>query len=515
MVGCNCYGCCFDALPPPPLPPFLPPPWPLPQPQPAIHLTPTGATALCGEITSDARLPAGSYELTCPLVVRAGATLTVEAGCSFHASGGWPAANFSSIDTDADGRVTSEELWASHMWNNSGDQAIRLFRELVRALDVDSSGDLDSAEWADPGLAVTNPGASAMLLGIALVMERGGRLVASGRTDAPITFDFAGTGSGLVILGGAPTAHEVQRPYPYGGDEWADSSGVLRYVRVWHSRRGIGLFGVGNGTDIEHCEVAYSASNGFELHGGAVDVHHLSALFANGSAIALGGGYAGRGQYVFAALGADGLAGLTITGAATRPQLWSVTILGGGLQGLPSSSLAHLGGGGGEIGDAMFLHSPGVGIELAGPPTCFAQRRPSPPPVPPPPSPIATELLHASRQCGLQHEDGLSEGIGLGEHPSAESCAWAAGQQRLTDGGCESFQFSAVHPLWGCICCVQADGGPASNEWAVYRLTTMPPPLPSIPRRGMMLPSSPPPPPLLFRPSAECEVHTSRQLACS
>ena len=516
-AGCNCYGCCFVSLPPPPSPVSPPPSPPSSPPKPptnppwpatAVHLNVSGTNTLCGIITSDTWLTAVDYELTCSVIVAAGATLTIEAGCSVRASGGWQMADFSTVDSDGDGRIAPEELQA-----HFGSRVVVhwVVGQLLSALDDDDSDDLDSNEWSGFEDAAASIEPNAVLLGSAIIIERGARLVASGRADAPITFDFAGTGDGLVIFGGAPISHEaVPSPsYPYGGDDWSDDSGVLRHVRVWYSRRGVALFGVGNGTVVEHCEVAHIASDGFIFHGGAVDVRRLSALFANSSAIVLSGGYAGRGQFIFVALGAHGRAGITITGPTTRPRLFSITVLGGGAEGMPSSSLVHLGGGGGEVVGALFLYSRGVGVELGSPAADFAQLYPSPPPSPSPPSPFAASLLYTHRECGLQHPDGLSEGVGLGSHPSAESCALAAGSYYLISGECQTFQYSAIHPLWGCICCTQADGGRPSSLWAVYQLSFTPPPLPAIPHRVPLLPPLPPPPPLPG-PRAEREMFFSR-----
>jgi hypothetical protein len=100
---------------------------------------------------------------------------------------------------------------------------------------------------------------------VALVVRQGGRLVANGTAAAPITFTAQenidhfwtaarallarGRWGGLVILGRAPVAGGGSRQLSpaaagggcmgctYGGaDESAgESSGVLRYVRIWYA----------------------------------------------------------------------------------------------------------------------------------------------------------------------------------------------------------------------------------------------------------------------------------------
>lgn len=59
---------------------------------------------------------------------------------------------------------------------------------------------------------------------------------------------------------GLPSERRLQ----YGGSNSYDSSGALRFVRIWHAGyelfannelNGLTLAGVGNGTDIDHVEV--------------------------------------------------------------------------------------------------------------------------------------------------------------------------------------------------------------------------------------------------------------------
>ena len=90
-----------------------------------------------------------------------------------------------------------------------------------------------------------------------------------------------GKWGGIIILGKAPTSAasytsnfvEGISGKPYGGTDPTDSSGLLRYVRVWHGGavvgadneiNGITFGGVGSGTTVEYCEVAYNADDGFE-----------------------------------------------------------------------------------------------------------------------------------------------------------------------------------------------------------------------------------------------------------
>ena len=139
----------------------------------------------------------------------------------------------------------------------------------------------------------------------ALVVERGAKLLAHGSEDAPITFtalnpevqsseaattdtaastttttlETRGKWGGLILLGNAPTSAATPKEIEgitgktYGGTDPSDSSGVLSYVRVWHGGavvgadneiNGITFGGVGSGTIVENCEVAFNADDGFE-----------------------------------------------------------------------------------------------------------------------------------------------------------------------------------------------------------------------------------------------------------
>ena len=131
-----------------------------------------------------------------------------------------------------------------------------------------------------------------------IVIEPGGLIHANGTAAKPITFTSLdretasatqlstdsqvsslvagrrGKWGGLILLGRAPinapggvAAIEGLEGRHYGGADPMDSSGVLRYVRVWHAGavisqdneiNGITFGGVGQRTIVEYCEVAYS-----------------------------------------------------------------------------------------------------------------------------------------------------------------------------------------------------------------------------------------------------------------
>ncbi len=172
----------------------------------------------------------------------------------------------------------------------------------------------------------------------ALVIARGGKIMAEGTANDPIIFTAeaddtndpndlpAGTRGlwgGLIILGNATTNLEggeghiegipsTEERGSYGGGnnpDDADNSGVLRYVSVRHGGTDLGdgdeingvTFGaVGSGTTVEHVEVYANNDDGFEWFGGTVSCKYLVAAFCKDDAFDLDQGWQGKGQFFFA-----------------------------------------------------------------------------------------------------------------------------------------------------------------------------------------------------------------------
>jgi hypothetical protein len=147
----------------------------------------------------------------------------------------------------------------------------------------------------------------------ALVVARGGKLMAEGTAEAPIIFtsvadeigpgmiaspnldpDINGLWGGVLILGKAPISvssnasdFQIEGIPPsdirglYGGNDPEDNSGVIRNISIRHGGANIGegneingltLGGVGNGTVIENVEVVANQDDGIEWFGGTVNV---------------------------------------------------------------------------------------------------------------------------------------------------------------------------------------------------------------------------------------------------
>lgn len=158
----------------------------------------------------------------------------------------------------------------------------------------------------------------------ALLIARGGKLMAEGTADAPIIFtsvadeitpanvaagnfaspnldpDINGLWGGVIVLGRAHISasntsgdlSEVQiEGIPtsdanglYGGTDDSDDSGVLKYISIRHGGTNIGsgneinglsLGAVGTGTTIENIEIVANQDDGIEWFGGMVNVKNV------------------------------------------------------------------------------------------------------------------------------------------------------------------------------------------------------------------------------------------------
>lgn len=165
-----------------------------------------------------------------------------------------------------------------------------------------------------------------------LLVTRGSRLIADGSASAPITFssldaDFDGEGEwgGVVIQGFAPqygkgntgacfgsgTVCNVDGEGgtfvgKFGGNDPADDSGVLRYVRIAEGGRiagpnnevnGLTLQGVGHGTLIDYIQVHGNLDDGIEWFGGTVNVMHAVLTSNDDDDIDFDEGYQGNIQF--------------------------------------------------------------------------------------------------------------------------------------------------------------------------------------------------------------------------
>jgi len=158
----------------------------------------------------------------------------------------------------------------------------------------------------------------------ALLIARGGKLMAEGTSTSPIIFTSVadqilpgeiaspnlqstvnGLWGGLLILGNAPisaaSASMQIEGIPvsdlnglYGGTDPTDNSGSIKYVSIRHGGANIGegneingltLGGVGSGTTIENVEIIANQDDGIEWFGGAVNVKNAIIWNAGDDAV--------------------------------------------------------------------------------------------------------------------------------------------------------------------------------------------------------------------------------------
>lgn len=164
-----------------------------------------------------------------------------------------------------------------------------------------------------------------------LSVQRGSKLVAEGTADHPIIFTSAdsaglrhhGSWVGIFIYGKAPLTNFSDETYDFsgemeapgqrgsygthesnwgGGDDPADNSGILKYVRIEFGSRStvaaLNLIGVGTGTVLENVEVSYTSGAAFAFWGGTVNARNLVAFNTYYSGFLYTNGYVGKQQFL-------------------------------------------------------------------------------------------------------------------------------------------------------------------------------------------------------------------------
>jgi hypothetical protein len=211
-------------------------------------------------------------------------------------------------------------------------------------LDCTKDWILKDRTFVKAGVKVTiQPGTRILALQNAgLVVERGAKIEASGQSNQPIVFTASGTAPaagfwrGLYLLGNAPnngtyTGGAPQMgTYAYGGNQAADSSGTLKYVRVEYATDGLVLGGVGSATTIDYVQVRRTgATQCFAIAGGRFNGKHLVCQYPGDEMFEITNGYDGSLQFLFGhkAPTGGGHNGLLVdTGA--YPKIANVTFCG-------------------------------------------------------------------------------------------------------------------------------------------------------------------------------------------
>lgn len=147
-----------------------------------------------------------------------------------------------------------------------------------------------------------------------ILVKQGAKINAVGTPDKPIVMtsekEEAGAWGGIHICGRAHTNAEGGKGSSeiggatYGGNDDADNSGTLQYIRLEytgyafdeeHEANGISFYGVGNGTIVDHCEAYKGSDDGFEFFGGSVNVSNLVAVSCSDDSFDWTEGWNGKG----------------------------------------------------------------------------------------------------------------------------------------------------------------------------------------------------------------------------
>ncbi|WP_372916780.1 hypothetical protein [Salegentibacter sp.] len=192
-------------------------------------------------------------------------------------------------------------------------------------------------------------------LASALIVARGGKIMAEGTADEPIIFtsindnidlgekqgsnldeNDRGLWGGVLILGRAPSSFEGDSDESqiegipadddfgrYGGNDPEDNSGVFKYVSIRHGGaligsgneiNGLTMGGVGNGTVIDHVEIVGNVDDGFEWFGGTVNSSNLVAFAGGDDGLDIDQAYSGTITNALVIQGAESDHALEIDG---------------------------------------------------------------------------------------------------------------------------------------------------------------------------------------------------------
>ncbi|MBW2960478.1 hypothetical protein [Mesonia aestuariivivens] len=229
-----------------------------------------------------------TYQLTGPVVVQSGASLTIPAGTKISASGGTSAY----IAVAQGGKIFIE--------GEANNPVV-----MTSANETPAPGD-----W--------------------------GGLVVCGKAPTNKGGD-----------GGQTATAEVSN-LTYGGSEVSDNSGSIKYLRLEYTGaefngdkqfNGLSLFGVGNGTTVDYVQSYMGKDDGVEFFGGTVEGNHLVSIGSGDDSIDFADGWNGSGNYWYIKGGTKaGIEGSNNgdNGAATPmtdATISNVSIVGGGSEG--------------------------------------------------------------------------------------------------------------------------------------------------------------------------------------
>lgn len=201
-----------------------------------------------------------------------------------------------------------------------------------------------------------------------IAIQQGAQISAVGSPSQPIVFTSnagtpgSGDWGGLVICGRAPinstadgstdTATSEVGGLSYGGNSDTDNSGMLQYVRIEYAGgaidgnaelNGLSLYGVGNGTTIDHIQIFAGSDDGVEFFGGTVNVSQVAVVNCEDDSIDWTEGFTGTLTDVYVQHGASHDKAFECDGYNTdfsneggyfsAPTITNVTVIGTGIAG--------------------------------------------------------------------------------------------------------------------------------------------------------------------------------------
>lgn len=288
--------------------------------------------------------------------------------------------------------------------------------EVMDDIAIDTCWTADTVYFLNPKLDGTyvkvRPGATLTIeagttvkgrTGSALIVVRGGKLVANGTMVEPIVFTSAkpegsrtgGDWGGILMLGNAPTNwdgnDQLFEALPatdtegrYGGTDAADSSGSLRYVRIEFAGyeyasgkefNSLTLGGVGSGTVIDYVQVHQGSDDGIELFGGTVNVKHLVSSQNQDDGFDTDNGWIGKAQFLVVqhlngksndpnGYESDNHPSAFDATPRTEPMIWNATLIGDMAQAKPSFGAVLRRGTAGKYMNQIFLNFPSAALEV-------------------------------------------------------------------------------------------------------------------------------------------------------
>jgi hypothetical protein len=242
----------------------------------------------------------------------------------------------------------------------------------------------------------------------ALVVRRGGNLIARGTRLEPIVFTcaapvrvpgcwggvaingFSLLNNGEILPGGVDVNGCPQKVAPtggyFGGCLVQDTSGVLRYVRIEYAgmapagsapAAGLALLGVGTGTVVDSIQVIESRGPGLLLAGGTVDIRSVVLTHNEASGLRYEDGWVGRGQFLIVHQGSadgPGLLGINFplnpgAGPRSNPSLYNLSVVGPSSGGT-AQGLRFQDGAAGTVRNAVVLAPGAAGLDVDGAEAC-------------------------------------------------------------------------------------------------------------------------------------------------